>query len=66
MKDLAIMIQNQTEPLHARLLVAQKDIQKLKDAAYAEHRLVTKMGEQIKTLSKMVQTLQEQLQDDGK
>ena len=57
MKEINIMVMNATEPLHRRLLVAQKDILKLKNAAYANHRLMEKMDVRITNLAKLVTRL---------
>ena len=38
--------------VHQRLLVAQKKIRLLSDAAYADHRLIEKMNQRITQLEK--------------
>ena len=59
MSELDLMIRNHVEPMHKRLLAAQKDIQNLKNAAYADHRLIEKMNTRMDQLIK-------QFEDDGK
>ncbi len=57
---------NKPTALEDRVLAVQKDVKKLKDAAYADHRLIEKLNNQHIALLKTVTNLVEILQDDHK
>jgi len=59
--------------IHKRLLTAQKEIRHMKNAGYADYRLMEKMDERITILEKKIllvanaiEILARQFEDDGK
>ena len=58
MSELDLMIREQYEPLHDRVLALQKEVRVLKNAAYADHRLMEKMYRTQNQLTKRIHKLE--------
>ena len=58
------------ETVHQRLLIAQKKIRLLSDAAYADHRLIEKLNNQLKinttNIEKLIIVVRAMSEDDNK